>query len=297
MVCGGPGLRSTHSMFADDTTLFASSRQTLKEMIKDVREGFGRHGLNLNLDKCIIQTNVNTRSLTLAVGTESIPITPAAVGFKALGTQFTLSGRTSVEVKARIRAAWAKFHSLWPILGKRESSLTKRLRLFDATVTQTVLWCTESWLLTKAEKRWLQSVQNNMLRRIAGPRRRPDETWVEWIKRATRAARSVAKDVPIRFWSEAHLRSKWRWAGHVMRMHEDRLARRSVVWRDSAWQADENRMPESLRMRRSRSTRWFRWEDELRHFAQTLGEAPWQELARDRDQWQSLADDFIKYAS
>ena len=43
-----------------------------------------------------------------------------------------------------------------------------------------------------------------------------------------------------------------------------RLARRCVVCRDSVWQAEENNLPESLRIRRPHSTRWFRWEDELR---------------------------------
>lgn len=41
----------THVMFADDTTLLASSRRGLTTMIKDVRAALARHGLNLTLDK------------------------------------------------------------------------------------------------------------------------------------------------------------------------------------------------------------------------------------------------------
>ena len=163
-------------------------------------------------------------------------------------------------------------------------------------VTQTVLWCNESWLLTKSEKRLLQSTQLNMLRRIAGPRRRPEEDWVEWVKRSTRAARKAAKQSGIRFWLEAHLRSKWCWAGHVMRMNENRLARRAAVWRDSVWQAAEvNDLPPRLRIRRPCRTRWFRYEDELRRFAAHLGCTPWQDLAQHRDSWLDSCSDFIKY--
>ena len=47
-----------------------------------------------------------------------------------------------------------------------------------------------------------------MLRRIAGPRRHPEEQWVDWIKRSTRAARKSAKTAGIRFWLEAHLKAR-----------------------------------------------------------------------------------------
>jgi len=143
----------------------------------------------------------------------------------------------------------------------------------------------------------LQSTQNHMLRRIAGHRRRPEETWVEWVKRSTRAARKAAVSAGIRFWLPTYLRSKWCWAGHVMRMHSDRLARRALVWRDSEWQAAETKdFPGNIRIRRPRRTRWFRWEDELRRFAVLCGNKPWQEMAKDRDSWLKHADNFIKFA-
>ena len=84
----------------------------------------------------------------------------ATEGFKVLGTQFTLVGRTSKELTAHIAAAWGKFHQLRPLLMKRDGDLHKRLRLFDMSVTQTLLWCSESWLLTQEEKRHLKSTQN-----------------------------------------------------------------------------------------------------------------------------------------
>jgi hypothetical protein len=296
IICGDGSVKSTHCMFADDTTLFASSKLHLIAMILDVRNALAQHGLNLNLEKCLVQsTSDDTRQGYLEVGGQHIPIVSAWEGFKVLGTQFTLLGRTSKELKCRISAAWAKFHTLWPILGKRDGNLHKRLRLFDSCVGQSVLWCTESWLLTKSEKRLLQSTQHNMLRRIAGPRRRPEEEWVEWVRRSTRAALQQARKSKVRLWVDAHLRSKWSWAGHVLRMSGERLARRAVTWRDSQWQAFEvSEMPASLRIRRPFRTRWFRWEDELRRFAAQHHEIPWQQLAEDREGWLSCCDEFVK---
>ena len=58
IVCGGSVVeKTTHAMFADDTTLFASSRSSLIAMIKDGKIALAEHGLNLNLDKCLFQTS------------------------------------------------------------------------------------------------------------------------------------------------------------------------------------------------------------------------------------------------
>ena len=122
--------------------------------------------------------------------------------FKILVTKLTLKGRTSAEVRSRINAGWAKFHQLWHLLDKRDGMIHERLRLFDMCVTQTVLWCCESWLLTQAEKQKLHSVRHNMLRRIAGPRGGADKNWLDWIKRSTRCARTAAREAGVCFWVE-----------------------------------------------------------------------------------------------
>ncbi len=106
----------------------------------------------------------------------------------------------------------------------------------------------------------------------------------------------------IRFWLDAHLRSKWCWAGHVLRMNGDRLAHRSMVWTDSAWQAQEDEVPASLRIRRPRRTRWFRWEDELKRYSASRGWSSWHDVARRQDvagkasDWLSDCNSFVKFS-
>ena len=252
-------------------------------MIRDVKDALAKHGLNLNLEKCSVQTNSGSTATHLAVDGIAVPIVDPSEGFKILGTRFTLSGRTSAEVTARINAAWGEFHKIWPLIGRRDGQMKERLRLFDMCVTQTMLWCCESWTLTKAEKQRMQTVQNDMLRRIVGPRRGAEEEWLTWIKLSTRAARKHAKDARVRFWLEAHLRKKWSLAGHVARMAEDRLAKRATVWRDSFWWAIEGSMPIASRCQRPVRTRWLRWEDELRRYASSdCGGMPWQETAQNK---------------
>eukprot|EP00973_Karenia_brevis_P009077 1228345-Karenia_brevis.AAC.1 len=154
----------------------------------------GEHGLRLNLDKCVVQTTVErTRPRHVQVDSTQIPIVSSTEGFKILGTIFTLQNRTDAELDHRIEKAWGQFHKMWPLLGRRSSSLWSRFRLFDCTVSQSLLWCSESWLITQAQRRRLQSIQNHMLRKIVGTRRGPHETWLDWVIRSTHRARELAE--------------------------------------------------------------------------------------------------------
>lgn len=139
----------------------------------------------------------------------------------------------------------------------------------------------------------MQTTQHAMLRRIAGPRRVPDETWLDRIERSTRKAIATARRFGIRIWVEAHLKSKWCWAGHVIRMSPDRLAHRGVDWRDSRWQATEYQLPASLRVRRPGRRRWFRWEDELCRYAEQQGWDCWQDVGLQRSLWLSHCDEVV----
>ena len=81
-------------MFADDTTLLASTREDLISMIRDVRDALAKHGLNLNLDKCIVQTNTGNSANELKIDGVEVTMVSLDEGFKILGTKFMLSGRT-----------------------------------------------------------------------------------------------------------------------------------------------------------------------------------------------------------
>jgi len=178
--------------------------------------------------------------------------------------------------------------------------MKKKLRIFDASVTQTLLWCSESWVVTQKEKRFLRTTQRTMLRRIAGATRRPDEDWIDWIKRSTRQALREANAAGIRFWVESHLQSKYAWAGHVARMQSqpDRLAYRGVCWRDSEWWAKEFLVkPANQRTRRPVCKKWLRWEDELKSFALHRKWHSWQTATRNKAAWYEAQRAFVTFTN
>ena len=107
-------------------------------MSRDVRDALAVRGLNLNLDKRVVQTNCSEAPvLPIEIDGCQIPMVRADEGFKVLGSLFTLRGRCSAEIKARVSAAWGRFYSSWPLLGKRDGNLHQRLQLLDICVTQT----------------------------------------------------------------------------------------------------------------------------------------------------------------
>ena len=134
--------------FADDTTILASSRQSLVSMLKRLHDVFSEAGRKLNARKCMIMTNTTVHIKFLRVGSMEFPIVSAWDGFKILGTIYTLFGRTDVEFDKRVACAWGQFHKIWPLLARRSANLTKRLQIFHADVRQCLLWCCESWNLT-----------------------------------------------------------------------------------------------------------------------------------------------------
>ena len=291
--------RLTFIMFADDTTIIAKSKQALRKMLADLTEELSKLGLSMNAKKCSIQCSKARPhgDAVLKAGGLEFPIVSRDEGFKILGTMFTLKGAMDLELQRRQDAAWGKFHELNRLLLKRDSSITKRLQLFETTVSKTLLWGAESWVLTAKQKRQLRSTQRTMLRRIVDTRRSIDEDWVDWVKRATRVAETHAAAAKVESWVDSHLRLKWNWAGKIMNMSPERWARRVTVWRDSEWSPWQLTGASAYGTRpiRSRAGHFQRWENELCQYAASIGEQSWQSIALDKSLWDSHTASCIRF--
>ena len=105
-------------------------------------------------------------------------------------------------------------------LTNKQYSLNQRLRLFDMTVSATMLYGSAAWALTKGLETQIRSTQRKMLRlMLRYPRRVIDnisegavlETWVDWIRRATHAAEERLASLGLRDWVQSHYDSKAAW--------------------------------------------------------------------------------------
>ena len=107
----------TNLRFADDVMLIATSKEQIRKMLCDFKKE--KH---------------------IEVGEMSIEILTRNESVKYLGQRISFHQQETLEIKSRIRAAWAAFHKYRQELTTNKYMLKHRLRLFDATVSSTICY-------------------------------------------------------------------------------------------------------------------------------------------------------------
>ena len=108
------------------------------------------------------------------------------------------------------------------------------------------------------------------------------ETWVEWMIRTTQVASDTMRKAKVPDWVEEQRCRKWRWAGHIVRRDDMRWTYRMRGWEPFSRGSRPVGRPAA------------RCEDTLNRFASMHG-IKWTEMAKDRNQWKSLEDDFVRF--
>ena len=143
-----------------------------------------------------------------------------------------------------------------------------RMRLFESVVTPTVLYSAGTWTINAARSQKLRVAQRRMLRSIVqvgrkrkrcegsdpeessseeftedGPfsstgaesdvssgEKSSEETWVQWITRATKVAELEAAKVKVTDWLIGQRLRKWGLAGHTARRDDGRWSNFVLDW-------------------------------------------------------------------
>ncbi|KAE9412803.1 hypothetical protein Angca_009421, partial [Angiostrongylus cantonensis] len=103
------------------------------------------------------------------------------------------------------RAAWRAFKSIEDVV-KRTKNTRLRAHLFDSTVLPALTYASETWSLRKQYERLLSVIERAVGSTMLG------------VSRFTQDAVLYAKQAKIR------------WAGHVMRMNDNRWAKAVSDW-------------------------------------------------------------------
>ena len=114
-------------------------------------------------------------------------------------------------------------------------SLGARLRLFDSTVSATLLYGCAAWNLTKDMERRVRSTQRKMLRMMIGSGRRrlheeELESWVEWVKRDTHTAEEQLEKHNIDDWVTTYRKRKFMWAQELATNGQQTWAYKALMW-------------------------------------------------------------------
>jgi hypothetical protein len=137
--------------------------------------------------------------------------------FIHLGTTVTDQNCMHEEIKSRLNSGNACYRSVQSLLSSRLLSRNVKVKIYTTTILSVVLCGCETWSLTLREDHKLRVFENSVLRRIFGPKR--DEVRGEWRMLHN-------EELHILYSSAIIIRQiksrRLRWAGHVIRMEEDR---------------------------------------------------------------------------
>jgi hypothetical protein len=284
----------TNLRFADDILLTATSLSQLKKMLSHLGVAASSRGLELHPDKTKILTNATRKTgrpkeSTIIIGGMEIEILPSSGATKYLGRQLSFDIPHETELRNRIAAAWRKFMTLKDELTGKCYSLSGRLRLFDSTVSATMLYGCAVWNLTKDMQRRVQGTQRKMLRMIVGSGRRREqnnevESWVEWIKRTTHKAEELLKRHNLDDWITTYKRRKFMWARELATKGQCTWAFKALMWQ-----------PDECTHRRKQARPRQRWIDDIATLIQEAGFLePWNVVAESLETWEQLLTCFIK---
>lgn len=244
--------RITNLRFADDILLIGRSLPQVKQMLADIAIEGKKIGLELHPEKTkIMHNNIGYGSLVrnANIAGMDIEVLDGTAETMYLGRALSLTNTHEVELKHRIKKAWAKFGIYRQELTDRAIPLHLRLKLFQSVVPPTILYGCSSWVMTVARETLLRSTEMKMLRAIMGRRRLESETWVEWIQRATHQARQAMEQHHIPDWVGEQRQRRTQWAERVSRTTDERWTQKVLQWH-----------PEG---RRSRGHPRARWTDQL----------------------------------
>ncbi len=195
-------------------------------MLTDIAKATGEVGLGLHMGKAKLLSNGIGRMTTsrkVTVLNKEVEVLPPWKATAYLGKDLCLSNVHDAEIESRVRKAWAKFNKFKSELCDTAFSLNLRLRLFNAVVTQTMMYGSAAWAMTCERETRLNTTQRKMLRSIIGTKRAPDEeeddgieNFVTWMKRSTAKVRDAMIEADIPDWVELQRQKKWTFTGRTL---------------------------------------------------------------------------------
>ena len=286
----------THVIYADDFILIAKMHHELQIMVDDVAKALVKVNLSLSADKSVwITNNVDTAGIKL--NGQQIQPSCAREGLVFLGCVITPDGRTRACTDRKIRLAWRKVWALKEIWTRKHSNHTLLAKYVDATITGIVTHGAGALTPTKADLVAYKVAQNGIFRSVFQLRPKRHEDRAEFNKRSSAYIKHVLERAGVRRWHERVAEDIWRWAGHVYRMDDARMAKKLLLF--------ENVEKQRIAKRRNRGVlrpgigtehrgRTVQWENILYDHGQDLG---LYTAAPDRSRWSERGREFAKRVS
>ena len=250
----------TDLRFADDVALVTQSVKDLEDILNCLNEESRKIGLEMHKGKTKFMTNFQT---TESVEIDSEPIEKVEC-YTYLGKEIRMEDTTKEEVLRKIKTGWRCFGMNKGILCDKSIPIPLRRRVFNQCIIPAMTYGAETWSITKELEQKLLATQRAMERRMLNISIR-DRISCKDIRKMT-----GVKDILVKI-----KEMKWKWAGHIARIKDNRWTKRLTEWQ-----------PRIGRRRRGRQKR--RWRDEI----EAGHGKTWTRTAQDRTRWKMLKEGF-----
>ena len=256
------GEKLTDLRFADDVALTTGTVEDMEVQLNILNEESKKVGLKIHRGKTKFMTNFAT---TQKIEIEGIEIEKVEQ-YKYLGQTIALEDRTANEVQLRIKAGWAVFGKYKEIFQNKEIPICLKRKVFNQCIIPTMTYGCQTWSLTKDIVNKMEVCQRKMERKMLG------------LKQINRIPNSTIREITkVDDILKVITKAKWKWAGHVARMNDNRWTVRCTEW-------------QVRHGKRSRGRPRRRWHDDIQQWQG----ATWPRKARDRQQWRDLAEGYFQ---
>jgi len=202
--------------FADDVLLLGRTVASVQVAVDAVAAVGRRVGLVLNAKKTVWVARGEVGLGNVVVEGQSVERAGSLV---YLGSEMGPDGGMAGEVGRRVAAASASFWRLRRLWRDRGVSVAVKARVYSAVVRGVLLYGVESWPLREADCRRLEVFDRGRIRYLLGVRLTDRVSVGQLLARAG-----------VRGLGQLIVERRWRWLGHVMRMGEERVPRRCLLW-------------------------------------------------------------------
>ena len=253
----------TNLRFADDLVLIAHTFEELQDLIDELHNKSTAAGLKIHPEKTKVMCNEYARQGAITI--ENVTLENVQQ-YKYLGQIVSISRNNALEINNRIRSGWAAFAKFDDLMRKRSIPQRLKTKAFNQCILPAMMYGAETWITTERNMSMLATAQHRMERIMLGITLRDHKT-NKWIRSKTKV-----KDI-----KKSILKSKWQWAGHIMRRTDDRWTKKVTEWYPRLGTRKRGRPPQ-------------RWDQEMvAHCGQR-----WRRYAADRQRWTKLGEGFLQ---
>ena len=251
--------------FADDTDLLGRGILKVKESFVEMDMEARKVGLVVSEDKTkymVLDRSHGTRiGQNLTMNEYNFEVVQS---FKYLGSIVNVANDLDEELKTRTIQANRCFYALKHLFRSKLLNIATKYRLYKTLVRTVAIYASETWTLTSNQENRLKCFERKIQRSICGPIK-VNDMWR--IRMNIELVEIFGRENIVSVIKSARLR----WLGHVMRMSDDRVAKKVFV--------------NNVEGTRPRGRPRKRWIDCVESDLKELGTRNWKVVAEDRQRW------------